>query len=717
MTKTHLIALVAVLLVAQAASAAIAATLPAATYTLLHSFADDGTGYSPDGSLTLSGSTLYGMAHGVFDYAAVIFKINSDGTGYAILHEFGNSVGDETIPSGSLTLSGPTLYGMTQDGGSGDRGTVFKINTDGTGYTILHSFTGGSGDGAPLGSLTLSGSILYGMTWGGGAYETIYGGDGVIFKMNTDGTGFTILHDFDRVNGAHPSGSLTLSGSTLYGMTYYGGEFSNRGTVFKINSDGTRFTVLHSFSWPDGQYPNGDLTLSGSTLYGMTLIGGSGAAGTVFKINSSGTGYTILHNFGGSDFDGATPSGSLTLSGSTLYGMTSRGGNNFGGTGGGTVFKINSDGTGYTILHDFTGGDGFGPDASPTLSGSTLYGMTSQGGTNDAGVIFALALSEQTGQVYKFGSFDGRKNVKLTLKDIHGADVTFSLTGGGYGETDPNDSNFSNITLHDTADKSILTISTKGNVHTSVGSIICNGSLKSINAKTTAINGNISIGASSIPKAAVTIIFDRARDLVINSQMPIQSISVAEWLGGSINAPSVGSITIKGDTKRALSGDLVEVNITLSQIPAVKIPALGSLTVKGWIDSSQILSQGNIGTITAGAIIDSNCFAGVAEGITGLPAAETASFSETATIKSITIKGIKTELSPYYINSNIAAANILSASIAYPQSENDGVPFGLSADYIKKLTIKKTDGTTTSLKNLGKSTDSKTIDGVEIRLY
>ena len=116
-------------------------------------------------------------------------------------------------------------------------------------------------------------------------------------------------------------------------------------------------------------------------------------------------------------------------------------------------------------------------------------------------------------------------------------------------------------------------------------------------------------------------------------------------------------------------------------------------------------------------MIDSNCFAGVAEDITGLPAAEAASFSETATIKSIAIKGIKQSRTPFSINSNIAAVNILSASIVYPQSDNGGVPFGLSADNIKNLNIKKMDGTTTSLKNLGKSTDSQTIDGVEIRLY
>jgi hypothetical protein len=372
----------------------------------------------------------------------------------------------------------------------------------------------------------------------------------------------------------------------------------------------------------------------------------------------------------------------------------------------------------------------------------------------------------------KFGSFDGQKNVELTLKDCSNNDVTFILTGYGYGEIDCEDCNFSNITLYDTTEKTVFSITTKSNVGTSVGDIIVNSSLKAISAKNVNLRGDITvtgslgtltlnnvadshtitIGSSLNPKAAVTIVFDQVSDLTINSQTPIKSLTATDWLGGSIDAPSIGSITTKGDKKRSITGDLdvdvtsgtiqsikaagtlsgnwtcnsvknisamdvIETNLTLNQQPDAKMLALGSLIAKGWIDSSRILSTGNIGTVTAGAMINSTCFAGVAEGVSGLPDAETASFSETATIKSVAIKGIKTEPSPYYINSNIAATNILSTSIAYPQSYNGGVPFGLSADNIKKLTIKKTDGTTTSLKNLGKSTDSKTIDGVEIHLY
>jgi uncharacterized repeat protein (TIGR03803 family) len=304
---------------------------------------------------------------------------------FNLLHKFTFNEDDGSYPYGAPTVSGSTLYGTTFLGGTHDRGTVFKMNTDGNGFTLLYSFTGLNGDGRrPYGSLTLDGSTLYGMTYGGGGPS----GYGTVFKMNTNGTEYTVLHPFTGSDGSNPNGSLTLSGSTLYGMTSSGGN--NFGTVFKMNTDGTGFEVLHPFTGSDGQYPNGSLTLSGSTLYGMTYGGGGGtnALGTVFQMNTNGAGFATLHTFTGSVNDGRNPYGSLTLSGSTLYGMTSQGGV----TNAGTVFKMNTDGTGFELLRSFTGGgsDGRSPMGDLTLDGSTLYGMTQYGGSNDAGTAFQM---------------------------------------------------------------------------------------------------------------------------------------------------------------------------------------------------------------------------------------------------------------------------------------------------------------------------------------
>jgi uncharacterized repeat protein (TIGR03803 family) len=252
-----------------------------------------------------------------------IFEINIDGNEYEVLYSFSGDTSDGANPSGSLTLLGPTLYGITSAGGAVGRGTIFEINTDGNGYKVLYNLGDGAIDGIYFkGSLTLSGPTLYGMAYQGGA-----NGYGVIFRINTDGNGYDVLYSFTAGNdGANPSGSLTLSGSTLYGMAYASGA-KNCGTIFQINTEDNDFQVLHSFNGFDGAGPKGSLTLSGSTLYGMTTIGGAQGTksyGTIFQMSTDGSGFKVLHSF--SSTDGAAPEGSLILSGSTLYGMTSVGG-------------------------------------------------------------------------------------------------------------------------------------------------------------------------------------------------------------------------------------------------------------------------------------------------------------------------------------------------------------------------------------------------------
>jgi uncharacterized repeat protein (TIGR03803 family) len=323
-----------------------------------------------------------------------IFSINTDGTGYSLLHGFSGSSTDGRGPYGSLVLSGSKLYGMTEYGGSGGGlGTIFSMNTDGTGFGLVHSFAGGSSDGSqPYDSLTLAGSKLYGITSAGGSSDK-----GTIFSVNTDGTGFSLLHSFtgSSADGRFPQGSLTLSASKLYGMTNNGGS-SDSGTIFGINTDGTGFNLLHSFTGgaTDGQSATGSLTLFGSKLYGMTDNGGISDKGTIFSIDTDGTDFSLLHSFSGGSSDGGNSDGSLTLYGTKLYGMTRTGGS----SNQGVIFNINTDGTGFGVIESFVGSpsDGSAPFGDLTLStdGQTLYGMTYTGGAADLGVIFSAPAPE-----------------------------------------------------------------------------------------------------------------------------------------------------------------------------------------------------------------------------------------------------------------------------------------------------------------------------------
>jgi uncharacterized repeat protein (TIGR03803 family) len=234
-----------------------------------HFFSGSGTprfyqGYSPEGALTIysggpSGSALKG-------------PIQPD-------------------KAGAKDLSTITLYGITSRGGSNDWGTVYRVDGNGSNFMVLHHFSFSTSDGSlPQGGMVLSGDTLYGTTSGGGASYA-----GTVFKINTDGSGFQIIGDFDySTTGGTPQGDLILSGDTLYGTTY-GAGINGGGTVFSINTNSGSITVLHSFISPtsngSGAYTNSDggwsvsgLLLVGNTLFGTTPYGGTNGVGVAYEI-------------------------------------------------------------------------------------------------------------------------------------------------------------------------------------------------------------------------------------------------------------------------------------------------------------------------------------------------------------------------------------------------------------------------------------------------
>ena len=160
--------------------------------------------------------------------------------GYSSANLYGNlyTNNDGANPVAGLILSGNKLYGTTEYGASSGNGTVFAVNTDGTGFTNLYSFM-------PMVN----------------SFEFIYG-------------------DYIFTNsGSTPVAGLILSGNTLYGTASQGGSSdfnssSGNGTVFAIKTDGTDFTNFYSFTEvlystnSDGYYPLAGLILSGNTLYG-----------------------------------------------------------------------------------------------------------------------------------------------------------------------------------------------------------------------------------------------------------------------------------------------------------------------------------------------------------------------------------------------------------------------------------------------------------------
>ena len=368
-------------------------------FTVLHSFTGGPSdGQRPEGSLIQSGSNLVGMTSGGGSTNnGSLFRISPDGTGYSVLHFFAGGSSDGSQPPffGTPLQSGSVFYGVTNSGGSANLGAVFRMNSDGTGTNVLHAFVGGSDGRGPQGSLVQSGTTLYGTTTFGGSAD-----DGTIFRINTDGSGYSILHAFSggSTDGSHPQDSLVQSGSFLYGMTRSGGAFGF-GTIFRVGTDGSGYSVLRSFSdnATDGGSPWGSLIASGSTLYGMTFGGGAFHFGTVFRMEADGSGFNLLHSFEHTSTNGSFAFGTPMLSGSRLYGMTQGGGTSDLGT----IFQIDTDGTDFEVIHSFSAGasDGSLPYGTLYQSGSTLYGTTYGGGSSNLGTIFSLVLPEPSSLV------------------------------------------------------------------------------------------------------------------------------------------------------------------------------------------------------------------------------------------------------------------------------------------------------------------------------
>ena len=398
----------------------------AQTFAVLHSFSivsgpnnTNCDGVNPSGALFLSGSNLYGTAvYGGSFGVGTVFELGTDGV-FTTIHNFtGGS--DGANPYAGVIVSNNTLFGTTTGGGSAGAGTVFTLNVLGTGFTNLHSFTGPvknsiglytNSDGAyPYTGLLLSGAVLYGAANNGGA-----SGQGTLFSVNTNGSGFSNMHNFSSGSGgAYSSVGLLLSVDTLYGANY--GNLG-AGTLFGIQTNGTGFTNNYAFTPgqlnnigiltnSDGANPHADLILSGDTMYGTTEYGGLSGRGTVFAANTNGSGFTTLHNFaeGGynpvglfTNADGANPSSALVRSGNRLYGTARAGGY----SGNGTIFTLNIDGTEFTNLYTFSptprypepqiNSDGANPSGGLVLSGSTLYGLTANGGPSGNGTVFSLS--------------------------------------------------------------------------------------------------------------------------------------------------------------------------------------------------------------------------------------------------------------------------------------------------------------------------------------
>jgi uncharacterized repeat protein (TIGR03803 family) len=359
--------------------------IPAQTFKVLYQFSGGSDGGSPNGPLLLDHDKLYGVGQNGYSTSTIFAYDIATGTettlflspsGYYLL---GNVVRDPAgnlygvalfRPSGVWQLSPTGQFSMlyTVNGGQAGYdpnaglvrdeagnfygtmtsgpcctggGTVYRLTPSGE-LTTLHIF-GGPPDGLyPASTLLYYKGDLFGTTAFGGTHPTsARNGYGTVFRMNISKGSERVLHSFS--GGARGEGSAagfnnmpSVIGDAignLYGATPWGGAGAENGCgiIYTLTYPSRRMRVLHTFSGPDGCMPNSIIGDAAANLYGVTTGGGANNGGTVFKLNTTGT-LTTLYSF---EFDASPPGGVVMDRKGNLYGVTTES-----ATGAGTIFEI-----------------------------------------------------------------------------------------------------------------------------------------------------------------------------------------------------------------------------------------------------------------------------------------------------------------------------------------------------------------------------------------
>jgi uncharacterized repeat protein (TIGR03803 family) len=357
-------------------------------FRVLHSFTDKADGGTPDAGLYRDrAGNLYSVAlEGGGSNNGVVYKMAPNGK-VTTLYSF-NGGNDGRRPESNLVMdTSGNLYGTTDQGGPEDSGTVYRLAPDGT-ETVLYAFTGGDHGAAPDNGVVIDSSgNLYGTTYVGGA-----DGDGVAFTIPAGGT-FSVIHTFTGgSDGGSPIGNLLIGkDGKFYGTAVIGGAHG-WGTVFRMSSTG-QIDTLYSFAGaPDGQYPNGTLIADkAGNLYGTTRAGGgsycSNGCGTIFRLTPEGS-ETVLHAMKGNREGGEPYWGVVADKAGDLFVPTEIAG----GAGGyGTVDELMTDGS-LKVLHIFEGSsDGEYPGAGLfDAKTGTFYCTTYTGGPLGWGTAFEI---------------------------------------------------------------------------------------------------------------------------------------------------------------------------------------------------------------------------------------------------------------------------------------------------------------------------------------
>lgn len=289
---------------------------------IIFTFTSNLTNSCTTSELAFDGVYIYGVTNtGTFNSDGTLFKVKLDGSNFQNLYQFSSTTGQKPT---KILLVGDTIFGLTTQGGNYNFGTIYKMKVDGTNFSVLHHFGSIPNDvGGGKSNIIYYNGVLYGSSYYGGSIWDVFGNFkcGYIYKLNSNGSNYSFVHEFDSNNSANPHECIVLTNNKLYGRyDITAGNLPNKIYFYNVLSN--------NYACPIGTFTFANTGIRGITanqtnVYCLGYVPGASSI-LIKKINAINSTQANVYDFV------STPTqlvikDNLALNGQFLYGSCNSG--------------------------------------------------------------------------------------------------------------------------------------------------------------------------------------------------------------------------------------------------------------------------------------------------------------------------------------------------------------------------------------------------------